>query len=101
MPRRIDTSIIETASSAISTFGFTVRALRDHHALALAAGQLVRVLGQHAVRIESDEFEQFPSAAPGAPRARGPAPPRRAAIRSGSRNVVATVRVGFSTEYGS
>ena len=43
MPARTETSSIETGSSATSSEGLEHEAAGDGHALALAAGELVRV----------------------------------------------------------
>jgi hypothetical protein len=60
MLTRIETSTIDTASSATMNLGIDGERARHRHTLPLPAAELVRVLGNHITRRRQiDDFEQF------------------------------------------
>ena len=91
----IDTSSAETGSSATISFGLQRQRPGDADALALAAGELVRV-AVVVLGVQPDDLEQLLDPAA------GPCPSgTMLCTRSGVPTIAPTVCRGFSEEYGS
>ena len=91
----IDTSRAEIGSSQTMKLGLDGQRAGDADALALAAGELVRVaVGE--VGVEADQLAAAPARAPASP-----CPCARLWISSGSPMMLPTVMRGLSEAYGS